>query len=39
MAAPLLHVLNWGINLLSVVLALASMELFFASLRRLIARF
>jgi hypothetical protein len=39
MAAPLLQVLNWGINLLSVVLALASIELFFASLRRLIPRF
>lgn len=39
MATPLLHVLNWGINLLSVILALASIELFFATLRRLIARF
>ncbi len=39
MAAPLLHVLNWAINLLSVVLALASIELFFSTLRRLIPRF
>lgn len=39
MAAPQLHLLNWAMNLLSVVLALASMELFLATLRRLIARF
>ena len=38
-AAPLLHLLNWAINLLCVVLALASIELFLATLRRLIARF
>ena len=37
-AAPHLHLLNWGMNLLSVVLALASMELFLATLRRLITR-
>ena len=39
MAAPQLHLLNWAMNLLCVVLALVSMELFLAALRRLIARF
>jgi hypothetical protein len=39
MAAPLLHGLNWAMNLLCVVLGLVSMELFLATLRRLIPRF
>jgi hypothetical protein len=38
-AAPLLHLLNWAVNLFCMVLALASIELFLATLRRLIARF
>jgi hypothetical protein len=39
LAVPLLYLLGWTVNLLCVVLALASIELFFAMLRRLIARF
>ncbi len=36
---PLLYLLNWAMNLLCVVLALASIERFLASLHRLILRF
>lgn len=36
---PVLFLLNWAMNLLCVVLALASIELFLASMRRLILRF
>jgi hypothetical protein len=39
MAGSVLHVLNWAMNLLCVVLALASIELFLGTLRRLITRF
>lgn len=38
-AVPLLYLLGWSVNLLCVVLALASLERFLGSLRRLIARF
>jgi hypothetical protein len=37
-AAPLLYLLGWVVNLLCVVMALASLELFLALLRRLIPR-
>lgn len=37
--APPLYVLSWAVNVLSVVLALASIELFLGMLRRLIPRF
>lgn len=38
-AVPLLYLLNWLLNLLCVVLALASIEQFLALLHRLIVRF
>ncbi len=38
LAVPLLYVLGWSVNLLCVVLALASIELFLATLNRLIAK-
>ncbi len=38
LAAPFLYLLGWVVNLLCVVLALTSLELFLAMLRRLIPR-
>jgi hypothetical protein len=35
---PAFYLLGWAVNLLSVVLALSSMEVFLGSLRRLIGR-
>ena len=37
LALPALYLLGWLVNLLCVVLALGSMELFLPALRRLIA--